>query len=81
MNKKELKAELKRLGVSEDSFDLNGGHLSERYTLRHNLSGGWHVYYSERGLETGRRDFSTESEACQYLLHLIKTDEDLILER
>ena len=34
--------------------------------------GGWAVYYSERGHETGRREFATEAEACRHLLALLR---------
>lgn len=32
----------------------------------------WQVYYSERGLKTGLREFQTESEACEYFLEKMK---------
>jgi hypothetical protein len=72
MNKNDLRVELKRLGVPKDIFDLEGGHLSDRYTLKRNPLGGWCVYYSERGIEFDQRDFQSESQACEYLLHLLK---------
>ena len=37
--------------------------------------GGWTVYYSERGLESGRRDFDTEDAACEHLLGLLGRDD------
>jgi hypothetical protein len=59
--------------IREDAYDLNGGHLPERYTLCES-GGTWSVYYSERGLETGKKEFATEMEACEYLLRQIMKD-------
>lgn len=73
MNRQELKAALQAARIRDDAYDLNGGHLPEAYTLG-GANANWFVYYSERGLETGRREFSTESEACQYLLNKLKGD-------
>jgi len=77
MTVNDLRNELTRRGVPSDAFDLNGGHLAERYTLRHD-SEGWHVYYSEKGIETGLRCFSHEDVACEYFLYLIDRDNDII---
>jgi hypothetical protein len=73
MNKKELLQVLSRENIREDAFDLNGGHLDETYTLAE-ASGHWFVYYSERGLESGRKEFDTEAEACEYLLNKLRDD-------
>jgi len=35
---------------------------------------GWHVFYSERGLRTGDRVFSSEASACDALLEMITSD-------
>ena len=60
-------------GVRADSYSLNGGFPNERYCIdRNGLR--WTVYYSERGVETGRREFDTESDACQHLLSLLLPD-------
>lgn len=76
MTVNDLRDELIRRDVPSDAFDLDGGHLSERYTLR-NDSLGWHVYYSERGLETGIKHFSQEDDACNYFMNLIDRDDDI----
>lgn len=73
MNKQELREKLRAQGIREDAYDLEGGHLPETFTLG-GVNGAWFVYYSERGEETGRKDFRTESEACEYFLELLKRD-------
>jgi hypothetical protein len=73
MNKHNLKQILEDEGIRPDAYDLNGGHESERYTLRESW-GVWSVYYSERGIESGTRTFTTESEACEYMLRLLQED-------
>ena len=74
VNKQDLKQVLEREGIRPDAFDLDGGHVSERYTLSES-HGLWSVYYSERGLESGRRTCAVESDACEYLLRLLRDDE------
>ena len=71
MNKEELLQALRKESVREDAFDLNGGHLPETYTLSESY-GRWFVYYSEKGLESGKEEFATQSQACEYLLNLLK---------
>ena len=71
MDRTECRRTLLEEGVREDAFDLNGGHLPERYTIG-KIGGMWRYYYSERGNEVDRRDFATESEACEHLLSVIR---------
>ncbi|MDO7849169.1 hypothetical protein Q5H92_22590 [Hymenobacter sp. M29] len=52
---------------------LNGGLLSETYTIGKTAQ-GWEVYYSERDQKSSRKDFASESEACQYFLNTISSD-------
>jgi hypothetical protein len=73
MNKKELQETLNQEGFDSNSYDLNGGLLSERYTLS-NEGGVWCVYYSERGLQSGKQFFATESDACEYFLAEMRDD-------
>jgi hypothetical protein len=73
MNRIELLRALRRERIREDTFDLNGGHLPETYTLAE-AHGSWFVYYSERGLESGKKEFATESDACEYLLNKLRDD-------
>ena len=72
-NRQELTEILRREGINPDAYALDGGHDGERYVIDVR-PGGWAVYYSERGLESGRRDFETEDEACRYLLALLRDD-------
>jgi len=73
MNKELLRELLIAEHIRDDAYDLGGGNLPEAYTLSE-ANGTWFVYYSERGLETGKRKFSGEDEACQYLLRILKND-------
>lgn len=73
MNIEQLRKQLEQLGVREDAYDLSGGHMSERLTLSLS-SGKWQVYYSERGIETGKVEFLEEDSACRYLLERLQND-------
>jgi len=73
MNRQELREALCKEGIRQDAYDLDGRHLSETYTLGE-AYGRWFVYYSEHGLETGRREFNSEAEACEYFLQELKKD-------
>lgn len=73
MNKNELQTVLDREGFRRDCYDLDGGLLPERLTLA-NEGGKWAVYYSERGQQTGKRYFPTESEACEYFLEELRDE-------
>ena len=73
MNRQQLQATLREQNIRDNAYDLNGGHMPETYTLGER-GDRWLVYYSERGLESGKREFATESEACQNLLSQIMND-------
>ena len=73
MNKAQLVEALRNEGIRDDAYDLTGGHQSETYTLGE-ADGDWFVYYSERGTESGKREFASESEACEYILELLRKD-------
>jgi hypothetical protein len=73
VNRQQLQAALREENIRDDAYDLNGGHMSETLTLSER-DGRWVVYYSERGLESGKREFATESEACQNLLSRLRND-------
>jgi hypothetical protein len=73
MNTDELQDLLVNENFDPDSYDLKGGLLPEKYTLSKE-SGMWCVYYSERGLQSGKKTFPTESEACMYLLEWMRSD-------
>lgn len=73
MNTNELREILNQERFDPDSYDLDGGLLPEKYTLAEE-AGMWSVYYSERGLQTGKRTFATEAEACEYILDKLRGD-------
>jgi hypothetical protein len=74
MTRETLEQILRRKGVREDAYSLEGGLPDERYCLDHPSHETWTVYYSERGGRTGERRFESEAEACQCLLDLIMRD-------
>jgi hypothetical protein len=65
VTKTELKNRLISENIPEDMYSLDGGLPGERLCLGKTDS-GWEVYYSERGLKTGRRQFDSEQDACEY---------------
>jgi len=73
MDRQQLRAILHEENIAENAYDLNGGHLSERYTIGED-HGTWFFYYSERGLESGRKEFLSESDACEHILKQLIDD-------
>jgi hypothetical protein len=73
MNRDQLRRTLREEGIRDDAYDLTGGHYSETYTLSE-ANGRWFVYYSERGLESNKKEFSSETAACEYLLEQLRMD-------
>jgi len=73
MNRQDLREALHKEGIREDAYDLSGGHSPEVYTLTE-ACGRWFVYYSEKGLESGKKEFTTETEACEYFLNELRND-------
>lgn len=73
MNKILLQQILEQEGFRKECYDLDGGHPPERYVLAQEGK-SWSVYYSEHGLESGKSEFATEHEACQYLLAQLRED-------
>jgi hypothetical protein len=69
----ELSRTLMELGIRPRSYSLQGGTPDDRYCLERS-SGGWAVYYSERGLRNDEQWFATEDEACQDLLRRVLAD-------
>lgn len=70
MRRHELKLKLIENGVPDDMYSLEGGHPNEAYCLNKN-GPVWEVYYSERGIKTGLRQFESEEQACDYLYESI----------
>lgn len=73
MNRADLLHALQQHRVRPDCYDLEGGLLDERYCLGRER-GLWMVYYSERGLKIGSREFMAEDDACRYFLDLVTSD-------
>ncbi|MBN9647735.1 hypothetical protein J0L31_12120 [Terrisporobacter glycolicus] len=71
MTRNELKIQLIRSHVPEDAYSLNGGLPNEKYCLNYLIVKKWQVYYSERGVKTGLKEFDSEDEACNYLYELL----------
>lgn len=69
----ELKKKFTEAGVRKDAYFICGEFTDEAYCFETD-SDGWYVYYSERGIKTGMKKFSTESEACDYFYKLVTSD-------
>jgi hypothetical protein len=65
--------------IRSNAFNLNSDG-DECYVLAYK-GGSWSVYYSERGLETEKRHFSSEGAALGYLLGTLKNDPSTRIER
>jgi hypothetical protein len=65
VKKQELQQKLIRSGVPDDMYRLNGGLPNEAYCLD-KYNNFWEVYYSEKGIKSGLRQFKSEEEACDY---------------
>ena len=63
----ELSEKLKKDGIPEDAYNLEGGFPDEAYCISESYN-IWEVYYRERGNKTGLKIFNSESEACEYFL-------------
>ena len=69
----DLKIKLKELNVPSVLYSLHGGFPSEKYCIEER-NGRWYTYYSERGLRSGEREFSNESDACESFLEDLKRE-------
>jgi hypothetical protein len=74
MDRESLKHVLQAEHISPQAYDLgDGAPENESYVMRESY-GIWSVFYSERGLESGKHEFDSEAEACQYLFETLKND-------
>ena len=75
MDGQELHRMLGQEGVKDSAYSLvaSNFHPDEALCLRQE-GHEWVVYYSERGLQTGKRAFPTEAEACLYALETLRSD-------
>lgn len=71
------KADLKKILIKETfnprSYSLEEEEKDEALCLRAE-GDGWCVYYSERGLQTGKQCFGDEHSACEYFLNEMRSD-------
>jgi hypothetical protein len=74
VDRSSLKAALDSQHIDPRAYNLTGGLPNEAYTLEQTPS-GWSVYYSERGLRSGKQSFTTEDQACRHLLDLLLADQ------
>ncbi|MCB9174916.1 MAG: hypothetical protein H6589_09930 [Flavobacteriales bacterium] len=86
MTIEELNSELNKLGVSDDRYYLHGlfGSTDDNDKIALTVKKGnymieYEVYYRERGEKHSTRTFTTETEACEYVLH--KIQEELTIEK
>ena len=73
MNKSELRQILVAEDFSKRAYSLGDSYADEALCLRHEEN-SWVVFYSERGLETGKVSFDTEAAACEYFLSTMRSD-------
>ena len=75
MNRKELQEALRREHIQDRCYSLEAKNFDpdEALCLRQE-SGKWVVYYSERGLQTGKQVFKLEADACLYMLESLRSD-------
>ena len=73
MNKVLLKEYLEKFAFDPRTYSLEGGLPTEKYVLEETY-GKWCVYYSEKGLRSGERQFDNEEAACDYFLAILKSD-------
>ncbi len=73
MNREELKQVLVDERFRPNTYSLSGGEPDEAL-CRSFEEGRWYGYYSERGMQTDRVGFSSESEACKYFLEKMRAD-------
>ena len=75
MNVQALAEILRNEGFRESAYSLHAAFVQpdEALCLR-NEDGAWQVFYSERGLKTGQRDFPSEADACMYFLNQMRAD-------
>jgi hypothetical protein len=71
MNISQLKKRLLEADTNMRFVSLDGEVRDECLILERPESGGWCVYYSERGQRTSEKWFIVEDEACDYIFSLV----------
>jgi hypothetical protein len=73
MNRADLQRTLIEEGFNPRSYSLEHENKDEALCLR--VEGDrWCIYYSERGLQTGKRYFVDEKSACVHFLNEMRAD-------
>lgn len=78
MTREDFFEDVRMAKIRLSAFVLDG-EGDECYVLSGN-DNHWSVYYSERGLETQKRHFASESAALEHLLETLKNDPSTKLE-
>ena len=73
MNRRELAQMLQDEGISAGAYAFFGESLDNVYCIEE-AEDGWVVYFRERGLKAWNHLFSSEDEACEFLLPIILRD-------
>ncbi|MFC0878924.1 hypothetical protein ACE01N_20185 [Saccharicrinis sp. FJH2] len=81
MTIEELNSELKKIGVSDDRYCLQGlfGSTDDNDKIAMTIKMGkytaeYEVYYRERGEKHSSRTFTNETDACEYILSKIQEE-------
>lgn len=75
MNRTQLQSALNAQNINPRCYSLVAGNFDPDETLCLRQSGGeWFVFYSERGLQTGKQAFPSEEAACTYMLNQLLED-------
>jgi hypothetical protein len=75
MDRSQLQKALDAQNINPRCYSLVAGNFDPDETLCLRQSGGeWVVFYSERGLQTGKQVFVSENEACAYMLSQLLED-------
>jgi len=73
MNKDDLQRKLVEEKFNPRSYSLEDKQKDEALCLRCE-NGKWCVFYSEKGLQTGKECFDDESSACEFFLDEMRSD-------
>jgi hypothetical protein len=74
MNRFELGEELIAKNVDPRFFSIDEKCKDESLILEKKAPDNWVVFYCERGLQTGKMFFGSESEACEYMFKTLLRD-------
>ena len=74
INKSQLVKKLQSLGVPKNYYAINEKFTADTYVLN-NIYGKWeYFYFDERGNREGCRSFSSENEACEFFLQVLRDE-------